>query len=144
MRNEHPPGEPLRRLRLALAVTVAACRLAVHERDRRLDVLVPSLRQGRPLARPLQDPAALACSVRRMVAYLPPFGMGRCLKRSLLLLDLWSRCGLAPVLHIGVAGAGGPRRAHAWLTVDDPALADLAGHPAGTVETVRFAPAPTP
>ena len=144
MRGDHRPGEPLRRLRLAVAVAAAAFRIAVRERRCRFDVLVPLLRQGQPLAQPLQDPVALARFVRRLIPYLPPFGMGRCLKRSLLLLHLWSRCGLAPVLHIGVAGVGGPRRAHAWLTVEDPALVDLAGCPAGTVETVRFAARPSP
>jgi hypothetical protein len=41
------------------------------------------------------------------------------MKRSLLLLDLWSRCGLRPRLHLGLRGGGYPgRRGHAWLTRD--------------------------
>jgi len=34
-----------------------------------------------------------------------------------LLLDLWSRCGLAPRLHLGVRYAGDRREGHVWITV---------------------------
>ena len=50
---------------------------------------------------------------------LPPWRMGRCLKRSLLLLALWSRCGLAVKLHLGFRpSSGGPLEGHAWITCE--------------------------
>jgi len=53
----------------------------------------------------------------RLLPLLPPYGYGRCLKRSLLLLDLWSRCGLEPRLHLGVRRPGeSPLEGHAWVT----------------------------
>ena len=59
----------------------------------------------------------------RLLPLLPPYGYGRCLKRSLLLLDLWSRCGLQPRLHLGVRRPGeSPLEGHAWVTTGDPAL----------------------
>jgi hypothetical protein len=65
--------------------------------------------------------------VTRWAPLLPPHGIGPCLKRSLLLLDLWSRCGLAPRLHVGVALSATGRRAHAWVTPDPVTPAPPAG-----------------
>jgi len=137
--HNRPIQEPVRRLFAALTVVAAACRLTVLERHSRFDLYVERLRRGRPLPRHLRDPVLLGRAVRRLAHRLPPMGMGRCLKRSLLLLHLWSRCGLDPVLHIGVHSDGDRRRAHAWLTCDRPELAAYCGHPAGTTETVSFA-----
>jgi hypothetical protein len=55
-----------------------------------------------------------------LLPVLPPCGAGRCLKRSLLLLDLWSRAGLAPSLHLGVRGDGKTRGGHAWVETARP------------------------
>ena len=52
-----------------------------------------------------------------LLKLLPPHRFGRCLKRSCLLLDLWSRCGLRPRLHIGTLKEGEERRFHAWVSV---------------------------
>ena len=116
-------------LRALPAILRAAGRLW-WRRARRLDLQVEDLRRvDRTLPEGLHNPAWLAASVDRWLVVLPPFGYGRCLKRSLLLLDLWSRCGLDPVLHLGtrrVDGAtgtdpadGSGRRFHAWLTTSD-------------------------
>jgi len=61
--------------------------------------------------------AELPAVVDRLLRWLPSRRrMGRCVKRSLLLLEVWSRCGLAPTFHYGVGrDAAGARRAHAWL-----------------------------
>jgi hypothetical protein len=68
-------------------------------------------------------PAWLDGVAVRLLPALPPYGYGRCLKRSLLLLDLWSRCGLEPRLHLGVRRPGqDPLEGHAWVTTGDPAL----------------------
>lgn len=70
----------------------------------------------------------------RLLPLLPPFGYGPCLKRSLLLLDLWSRCGLEPRLHLGVRRPDdAPLAGHAWVTVGDQRLDRRTG-PAGHAE----------
>jgi hypothetical protein len=61
------------------------------------------------------------------------------MKRSLLLLHLWSRCGLAPRLHLGVSRAGEEGfRAHAWLTADVAGIRLVAGSGDGYVEALVF------
>jgi hypothetical protein len=69
-------------------------------------------------------PEWLLATVEALVFLLPPWRYGRCLKRSLLLLDLWSRCGLSPRLHLGVRrdGERGRHQGHAWVTVASPPL----------------------
>jgi hypothetical protein len=71
-------------------------------------------------------PEALLVTVNRLLSFVPPVGFGRCLKRSLLLLDLWGRCGLRPTLHLGVRHpAEDDPNAHAWietLSSLDPSL----------------------
>ena len=64
-------------------------------------------------------PDLLAASVERLLHVLPPWSYGRCLNRSLLLLDLWSRCGLAPRLHLSFRGDASRTRGHAWLSARD-------------------------
>jgi hypothetical protein len=125
---------------LAPAVVVAAAlRLARLEPGAGVDALVRRLREGRTLPRPLADPRLYPQVVDALLRWLPPHRcLGRCVKRSLLLLHLWSRCGLAPVLHYGVAlGPDGSRRAHAWLSGGPTAPAG--GDPgAGFVETLTL------
>jgi hypothetical protein len=88
-----------------------------------------------PLATPwLRRPADLDAVAARLLPLLPPYGAGRCLKRSLLLLDLWARCGLVPRLHLGARRPGeGALAAHAWVTTGVPAL-DRRSGPAGHQE----------
>jgi hypothetical protein len=104
------------------AVLAAALRLARHERRLAFDTLVAELRAAgrrRPLPARLAHPERLAGAAERLLAWLPPRGYGRCLKRALLLLELWSRCGLEVRLHLGFRAEGGGE-AHAWLTATGP------------------------
>ncbi|HEX2255040.1 MAG TPA: hypothetical protein VHQ65_17370 [Thermoanaerobaculia bacterium] len=152
-----PPGRLLSRLARAAFVAAAApavvrAALRVSRELARSEVreLPGRLRRVEPFAlAALARPAWLDGTTARLLPLLPPRGVGRCLKRSLILLDLWSRCGLEPRLHVGVrrpgrsgppsepgqgatgdatAGQmGGERRddpleAHAWVTVGDPRL----------------------
>ena len=105
------------RVGAALVVIRAALRLAVLERRLPLDALVARLRKGSRLHGSLADPSLYPPLVDRMLRWLPPHRrLGRCVKRSLLLLEVWTRCGLAPTFHYGVGqDADGRRRAHAWL-----------------------------
>jgi hypothetical protein len=81
------------------------------------DQLAANLRQSRVFPAGLADPRHYAQVVALLLPLLPPWGMGRCLKRSLLLVRLWSRCGLVVELHVGVRlAASGERIAHAWVT----------------------------
>jgi hypothetical protein len=114
------------------AVARAATRLAWLERRLSLEDLVARLRATRPFAiSALVRPEWLLATVDRLLFLLPPWRYGGCLKRSLLLLDLWSRCGLSPRLHLGVRrdGEQGRHQGHAWVTVvslpsqDVPAIA---------------------
>lgn len=110
-------GGVLRKPLAGVAVVGAAVRLAWLLRSRPLSELPERLRAVRPLPRPLRDPRLLAAGVDRLLPWLPPWGAGRCLKRSLLLLDLWSRCGIQPRLHLGVRRlAAGGWEGHAWLS----------------------------
>ena len=127
-------------LALAVAVPVvvyAGCRLAVLERRLPLDTMVGRLRRVRRLPAALAVPGAYAAVVDRLLRWLPPHRrMGRCVKRSLLLLELLSRCGLAPTFHYGVGrDEAGVRRAHAWLGGVAPGLPTGAPE-AGYVETL--------
>ncbi len=104
----------------APAIARAAVRCAWLERRLPLDELVERLRTTRPFGlRWLVHPPWLLASLERVLPLLPPRRYGVCLKRSLLLLDLWSRCGLRPRLHLGVQPAGeGRHSGHAWVTVE--------------------------
>jgi hypothetical protein len=103
------------------AVMRASVRVAWLQRRLPLDALATRLRSTPRFALAvLAHPEWLLASLDRLLPLLPPRGYGRCLKRSLLLLDLWSRCGLRPRLHLAApaARAGGTREGHAWVTVD--------------------------
>jgi len=66
----------------------------------------------------LSNPRYLDACVQRFASRLPPLCFGPCLKRSLLLLDLWSRCGLSPRIHLGAAKSDdGAHSFHAWVSV---------------------------
>ena len=84
---------------------------------------------------------AWACArvAHRLMPLLPPWGWGPCLKRALLLLDPWTRCGVAPRLHLGVRTAGeAPAQAHAWLSGDVGPGYHAALDPAGHREAFVF------
>ncbi len=100
------------------AVLRAARRLARLNRRYGLQELADRLRAVEPWERSyLANPRYLDASVSRLVKVLPPRGFGPCIKRSLLLLDLWSRCGLEPRIHIGTQKRDGEHHFHAWVTV---------------------------
>ena len=104
------------------------------------DRLVEELRKGRPFEHALADPDLHLRVVCRLLPLLPPRPMGRCMKRSLLLLDLWSRCGLEPCLHLGVAPLGEGLLGHAWLTAEADGRVLRAGSSQGQREAFSFAP----
>ena len=104
------------------------------------DRLVEELRKGKPFKGPLADPDLHLRVVVRLLPLLPPWPMGRCMKRSLLLLDLWSRCGLAPCLHLGVAPLGEGLLGHAWLTAEAGGRTLQAGSSEGQREAFAFPP----
>ncbi|MBZ0111078.1 MAG: lasso peptide biosynthesis protein [Thermoanaerobaculia bacterium] len=118
-------------------IVVAAARALHWTRRRSLDVAVEQLRSV-PRFRwaYLRRPDWLCASVDRVLPLVPLRGFGPCLKRSLLLLDLWGRCGLEPRLHLGIRAPGqdsgygvdrglgsGPAEGHAWVSSTvDPAV----------------------
>lgn len=110
---------PLRYGRVTSAVIAAALRLARLGRQRGFDRTIATLRAGRRFPAALADPLAHLRVVNRLLPVLPPYRMGRCLKRSLLLVALWSRCGVDVRLHLGFRPAPqGPWEGHAWITCD--------------------------
>jgi hypothetical protein len=106
-------------VRAAAPLARAALRASWYERRLPLEELTRRLRdvgRWRRGAR-IADPHWLLASLDRTLVFLPPWRYGRCLRRSLLLLDLWGRCGLEPKLHLGVRRAGESRyEGHAWVT----------------------------
>jgi hypothetical protein len=104
-------------------------RVAVLQASVPLSALPSRLRRVRPLPAVLGDPGRLLAAVDRLGPYLPPWRIGWCLKRSLLLLDLWARCGLAPRLHVATRrGDDGRLEGHAWISAHTLAVAP--GEPA--------------
>jgi Transglutaminase-like superfamily len=117
----------------------AALRLVHAERCGAFDQTVDRLRRGRRFSSRLADPAVHVRVVNRMLPFLPPRRMGVCLKRSLLLLHLWSRCGLAPQLHLGFREPSGSGiQSHAWLTARHSGGVVAAGDPSGFNEAFVF------
>jgi len=107
-------------LLLLPAIASASWRLSSRYAALPLDQTVEELASARRLPIRLQDPMALRELVDRLLPWLPPRGLRPCLKRSLLLMDLWSRCGLAPSFHLGFLedlASSGSRDGHAWVTV---------------------------
>ncbi|MFV2072119.1 MAG: lasso peptide biosynthesis B2 protein [Thermoanaerobaculales bacterium] len=109
------PRAPL--LLLLPAVLRASFRARRLYRALPLDHACRALSEVQPLPLPLRDPAGCLRLVNRLVWVLPPRGLRPCLKRSFLLLDLWSRCGLAPRFHLGVRHTADRCEGHAWVTV---------------------------
>lgn len=72
-----------------------------------------------PLPPQLRDPDGCLWLVNNLLPVVPPRTLRPCFKRSLLLLDLWSRCGLEPQLHLGLRGSADRREGHAWVTAAD-------------------------
>lgn len=99
------------------SVVRAAWRVRRLEPGCSLPELVDRLRRVKPWRISFLDhPAFLAGSVGRVAPLLPLRGLGPCMRRSLVLLDLWSRCGLDLQFHLGVATGGDDRTLHAWVT----------------------------
>jgi hypothetical protein len=109
---------PLSVLLSLAAVVRAAARVSFLQRRRNLPDLVSSLRVTP--RRGFCDPRLELSVLERLLPVLPPYGAGRCVKRSLCLLDLWSRAGLAPSFHLGLRGEGADRLGHAWITTREP------------------------
>lgn len=124
-----------------LAEVVAAAVLVQREWGRHpLDRLLGRLRcgvgrGGEP--RRVDRARAQARVTGRIVRVLPPWGMGPCLKRSLILLRLWSREGFGVRIHLGFRpGDGAAPQGHAWLSADDPELTSVSGGPNGHTEVL--------
>ena len=117
-----PLSSDLRKVVFAAAATplVVATALRIARLERRLGLgdLLSELRvRGRrPLPRWLARPEWLAGTVERLLPALPPRDCGICLRRGLILLELWTRCGLEPTLHLGFRLQAPERDGHAWLT----------------------------
>lgn len=109
----------------APAVVRAAWRLRRLESRQRLDVLVDEMRRvPRFRLGYFMAPQRLAACTDRWLALWGKWVVrkpyrGRCLDRSLLLLDLWTRCGLRPNLHLGSVKSAEERQFHAWVSVPD-------------------------
>lgn len=120
------PVESLRQAGFAVraAPLVWATGARVRRLDRRLGLgaVIQELRAARerPLPPRLANPLWLAATLERMLPFVPPRHYGPCLRRALILLELWSRCGLEPTLHIGFRPQAPRRDGHAWLTATRP------------------------
>jgi hypothetical protein len=96
------------------AIARAAARVCFHERGGSISDVVSRLRSA-----PHEgacDPGLSLAVLDRLLPFLPPYRLGRCVKRSFYLLDLWSRAGLSPSFHLGIRESGDDRRGHAWIT----------------------------
>ena len=116
-------------LTLALPALVRAA-VRVHWHGRRLDPRrLPTRLRRTPLFRYalLQRPDRLATFAAILVRLIPSRRRHSCVEHSLLLLDLWSRCGLEPRIHYGVRLSPTDRAAHAWVSTDE-----LPSGPAGS------------
>jgi len=121
--------------RAAVHAATTAVRIMALARRGPFDEVLERLRAGPAFRGPLADPLVHARVVSRLLPVLPPWRMGVCMKRSLVLLHLWSRCGLAPRLHLGFRPpAGGRWDGHAWLSTGDPSIDALWPAPEGFIE----------
>ena len=120
------------------AVLRAAWRLRRLASRRRLDQLVDELRRvPRFRHRRLMDPQRLAACADRWVTlrsmtfgspWLGKSPQGPCYQRSLLLLDLWARCGLHPELQLGAVQHRQGRHLHAWVTTEGGPACGVSAH----------------
>lgn len=108
---------PIRTTVAAVFVLRAALRVLWHEPRNDLPALVARLKNAPP-SRGSFDVTLADGVVERLLPLLPPWGAGRCVKRSLLQLDLWSRAGRRPHLHLGLLELGRGRAGHVWVTTD--------------------------
>lgn len=105
------------RARVLVCIVVASLRVLTLTRGLDMHETVRRLRRGRSLPPNLRDPRLYGHAVGRISRLLPPWRMGGCLKRALILLHLWSRCGLTVRLHIGaIRRDRRTPRGHAWLS----------------------------
>jgi len=93
-------------------------RIARRDGETGFGTLLEELRAQKkcPLPGWLARPRELAAAVERWLPILPPRRYGRCLRRALLLSELWARCGLEPKLHLGFRADSPVLDGHAWLT----------------------------
>lgn len=118
-------AEPVLVVGSALAVLRSAARVAWLARRVPVLELPRHLRVAAPLPVILRDAGRLEAVAGRMLPFLPSAGLGPCLKRSLVLLELWSRCGREAVLRLGLRrSVSGAWQGHAWLSgAGSPAVA---------------------
>jgi hypothetical protein len=76
-----------------------------------------------PRARARAD--ALARRVDRWMAHGRAAWRATCLTRTLVLYTMLRQHGYAPILHLGAIGPAHRFRAHAWVSLDGVALAEL-------------------
>ena len=76
------------------------------------------------IAMPPVTPHALACRVRRWLAYGRGPWTSSCLTRSLVLYAMLRQHGYQPCFFIGVSGKERDFGAHAWITLDGTPVAD--------------------
>lgn len=116
--------------RATLRVVGTALLVTRLARTDQYDALAARLRESCQFPPADRDPIIYAQVVGRLLPVLPPWNMGRCLKRSLVLLHLWSGCGLNPDLHLGVCKQqDGDISGHAWLTAAELAESHYGGEP---------------
>ena len=124
-------------LQAAVAVVCAARRVRRLEPQLAFDELVRRLRSEAGWTARLATPQAQARAANRILPLVGPRDMGICLKRSLVLVHLWTAHGLSPRLHLGLRLRDGKvPDGHAWLTVDDPDVARFAGAQGDCKETL--------
>ncbi len=75
-------------------------------------------------AKPRATPRALACRVRRWLAYGYGPWTSSCLTRSLVLYAMLRQHGYRPCFFIGVSGKESEFDAHAWITLDGAPVED--------------------
>ena len=112
-------GELASKALAALAVSLVSIRVAFWARRLPIHELPARLRRVSTLPPPLRSPARFAWACRRFAGQLPPSDYGRCLRQSLLLVDLMARCGIETTLHCGVRKTGERLEGHAWVSVPD-------------------------
>lgn len=99
---KHPVGTAVS----TVFVLRAALRVLWYEPRTDLPELVARLKDAPP-SRVGFDVTLADGIVERLLPLLPPWGAGRCVKRSLLQLDLWSRASRTPRLHLGACSRPG-------------------------------------